>query len=227
MFTLEELTRPYKIVVYGTSGIGKSTLASKAPKAALLDIENGTPHIRIPKKRISSFEELLTSMDGAAKSEFETIVIDSLTYLEKFIFQKVAKDNGKKSIADIPFHKGYDLALTEWDAFLQRMYQLNKTKNVICIAHAQISHIEDPETGAYDEIAPALHKKAVGLIAADFDAVLAMKAQMIVTDEKATVTKNVIIYTQPSSGVMAKSRFNLPEKISRDKFDWSQIIFKY
>lgn len=227
MFTIEETTRPFKVLIYGLSGVGKTTLASKIPNAALIDCENGSPHIKMPKKKVSTYLEFFEALEGASKSNFDTIIIDSLTYLEKWIFAKVAKDAGKKNIIDIAFYKGFEIALTEWELIMTKIYQLNKTKNIICIAHAQVTHLSDPELGEYDELSPALHKKAGNIICSDFDGIFCIRPQIIVNDEKAVRTNNTFVYTQPSNGIMAKSRFNLPNKIALKDFDWSKIVFNY
>lgn len=227
IFTIEELTRPYKVLIYGAAGSGKSTIASKAQNAAFIDLENGCPHIRIPKLKIDSLDTLNKSFGQIIESKYDTIVFDSLTYLEQLLFKKVAKENGKKSIADIAYHKGYELVLEDWVEFIKQLNKLNVKKNIICIAHSTVGHINDPELGEYDELAPSIHKKALGLLCADFDGIFCMKPQMIVTDEKAIKTKNVFIYTQPSNGIMAKSRFNLADKIERNNFDWNKVCFDY
>ena len=227
MFTIEETTRPFKVIVFGDPKVGKTTLACKSKNAAMIDLENGCPHIKIPKKLVNTYDEAINAMDGAAKSNFDTIIIDSLTYLEKLMFQKIAKEAGKKNIMDIPFYKGFETASSEFDVFLQKMHILNKTKNIICIAHAQTNRVSDPELGEYDEISPALHKKWCIFAGADFDGVFCMKSHLIINDERATPTNKTFIYSQPVTGIKAGSRFKIANKIERDNWKWEDIKFQY
>ena len=43
-----KITRPVKTVIYGTEGVGKSTLAAQMPAPLFIDVEGGT---KWPKKQ--------------------------------------------------------------------------------------------------------------------------------------------------------------------------------
>ena len=70
---------PVRAVIYGTEGIGKTTLAAGFPSPVILDTEEGTHHLDVARVSIGSWEELRAAVAeiGSRPSEFKTVVIDS------------------------------------------------------------------------------------------------------------------------------------------------------
>jgi hypothetical protein len=171
--------RPPRLLVYGTEGIGKSTFAAGAPKPVFVQTEDGLDGIgcaRFPLAR--NYDEVLGALGElrAEEHDFETVVIDSLDWLERMIWDKVCQESGAKSIekADGGFAKGYTHALTYWREVVEQLNTLRNERNmvVLLIAHAKIEKFEDPESSPYDRYSPRLHKHAVALVSEWCDAVL-------------------------------------------------------
>jgi len=153
---------PPRILMYGTEGIGKSTTASQAPKPIFIPTEDG-----------------LDQIDCASYSEehdYQSVVIDSLDWLERLIWDDVCREYGVKSIekADGGYAKGYTHALTQWREVLNGLDALRNERGmaVILLAHAKVEKFEDPESVAYDRYSPRLHKHAAALVTEWCDGVL-------------------------------------------------------
>ena len=224
--------KPFRVVLYGTDGIGKSTWANCAPNPIFLDLEGGldfikTKAIPLREKTLSDFLETLGSLIKQ-DHEFKTVVVDSIDWLEVKIFDDVVKNYEKsiKSISDIGYAKGYDIALTHWNTIL-RGFDLLRAKgiNIVLLAHAKMLKIEDPMSESYDKWDLKLHKKANPLIREWADCVLFASYEQYLkkTDTGFGSTKNTaigtgerVIHTQERPAFEAKCRFTMPEKISMD-----------
>ena len=92
---------PPRILVYGTEGIGKSTLAAQAPHPIFIQTEDGLGEIDCHKFPLSrTFDEVQTSLTSPATEdhEYETVVIDSADWLERLIYDDICKSYGVTSI---------------------------------------------------------------------------------------------------------------------------------
>ena len=107
---------PRRVMLYGTHGIGKSTFGSKAPKPIFLSTEDGLGEIdcdRLPLAK--TFDQAIEAL-GALYSEehpYRTVVIDSVDWLEGLIWAEACKKRGVENLEEIPYAKGYVLALTQ------------------------------------------------------------------------------------------------------------------
>lgn len=168
-----------RILTYGVEGIGKSTLASGAPRPLFIQTEDGLGQIDCDEFPLATqFEDVpqaLTELHTDER-EFETVVIDSLDWLERLIWDAVCKEYGVKSIekADGGYAKGYTHALVYWRQVVDALNALRNDRRmiVLLIAHSKVERFEDPESSAYDRYSPRLHKHAAALVSEWCDAVL-------------------------------------------------------
>lgn len=91
-----------KILVYGESGVGKTTLCATAPAPIILSAESGLLSLgayRIPVIKIDSFADLNEAFKWVTESkdaaQFQTICLDSITEIAEVVLanaKKTAKD---------------------------------------------------------------------------------------------------------------------------------------
>jgi hypothetical protein len=170
---------PPRLVLYGTEGIGKSTFASQAPAPIFVQTEDGLAEIECDEFPLATtFEEVQTALSElhAEQHDYQTVVIDSLDWLERQIWDVLCRQHNVTSIEKVDggYSKGYTHALTYWRQTLDALNRLRNDRGmvVICIAHAKVEKFEDPEASAYDRYSPRLNKHASALVCEWSDAVL-------------------------------------------------------
>jgi hypothetical protein len=217
---------PWKMLIYGQPGVGKSTIATKAPAPIFLDLESGLKYIKCTKNRrkLQSFDDIIKWLTWvSSKNEFKTVVIDTIDELEKMLSAVVVADYNQgsrvkvKTVADIPYGRGGDLVANEWKRFIRIADRLNELgKNVLLTGHEQVVRFENPSDANYDFFTINIHKKAAPVVTAKLDAVLYARFQTYVKDPsdgkgKAVGTGERILCTAPAASWTAKNRFDLPE----------------
>ena len=98
------LTSPkVKMVVYGQIGVGKTRLATTAPKPLVLSAESGLLSLQgcdVPFIHISSPEELLQALEWLKTSpdaeRFETIILDSISEMSYQIKKQIENEQKAK-----------------------------------------------------------------------------------------------------------------------------------
>jgi len=166
---------PPRILMYGTEGIGKSTTAAQAPHPIFIPTEDGLDQIDCASFPLAQrFDEVVSAISALYTEEhdYQSVVIDSLDWLERLIWDDVCREYGVncreygvKSIekADGGYAKGYTHALTQWREVLNGLDALRNERGmaVILLAHAKVEKFEDPESVAYDRYSPRLHKTVI------------------------------------------------------------------
>lgn len=226
--------QPPRIMIYGSEGVGKSTFAALAPNPVFVQTEDGLSEIDCSKFPLAkSFDDVVLQLQAVRdeQHDYGTVVIDSLDWLERLVWDRVCADYGVKSIekADGGYGKGYVHALTYWRQIVSLLNDIRTRKGmaVILIAHAAVERFEDPEHAAYDRYTPRLHKKACSLVCEWVDAVLFASRRMRVdstTGKAAPVGADGgerILRTNGSPACIAKNRFGLPTELP---LSWSAFV---
>ena len=227
-------SQPPRIMIYGSEGVGKSTFAAYAPNPVFIQTEDGLSEIDCSKFPLAkSFDEVVLQLQAVRdeEHEFGTVVIDSLDWLERLVWDRVCADYGVKSIekADGGYGKGYVLALSYWRQIISILNEIRTRRGlaVVLIAHAAVERFEDPEHAAYDRYTPRLHKKSCSLVCEWVDAVLFATRRMRVdstTGKAAPVGADGgerVIRTNGSPACIAKNRFGLPTEIA---LSWNAFV---
>ena len=224
---------PPRLMVYGTEGIGKSTLAANAPRPIFIQTEDGLGEIECEKFPLStSIDDVLAALGELSRAEhgYQTVVIDSLDWTERLIFDAVCREFGVKSIekADGGYQRGYVHALIHWRKLLDALNVLRAAKGlaVILIAHSKVEKFEDPESAAYDRYSPRLHKHAAALLTEWSDAVLFATRKFRTEKEEQGFGKERVIAVGVgaeggerilrcvgSPACVAKNRYDLPAEL--------------
>lgn len=222
-----QITKPPRIVIYGQHGLGKSTFGSECPKPIFLQTEDGVDALGV-----EAFEKALDlkmvhdQLDYLLNNnvEYKTLVIDSLDWLEKLIWQSVCNDVGANDIAAIPFGRGYVMAEKKWKEVLDKVNRLNIEKKImpVLLAHAQVKRFEDPERESYDRYQLDLQNKAAALVCEYADIVGFMSYKVAVTAKegkfgastvKARSSGDRVLYLEERPAFTAKNRFKMDDMI--------------
>ena len=89
--------------------------------------------------------------------DFQTVVVDSLDWLEPLVWQPCAIQPTPGTIEQPGYGKGYVAAVDTWRAFLDGINGLRDDRGmgVVLIAHADIKRFDSPETDPYDRYEPS------------------------------------------------------------------------
>lgn len=220
--------KPPRIVIYGTSGIGKTTFAASAQNPVFILTEDGLGEIVVPNFPLSkSFDDVMENISslGTEENDYKTVVIDSADWLEPLIWNKVCEDWGVKNIEQVDrgFGKGYIYASKVWEDFTDALDWLRDTRGmtVIVTAHSKIKTFNDPENPPYDKYMLRLHDRASEHLKQWADIVLfATKKMVVSTSDGKTIARPLgrdggerIMRCIDSPTCDAKNRYNLPEEL--------------
>lgn len=224
---------PPRLLIYGTEGIGKSTIASQAPNPIFIQTEDGLDQIDCASFPMATkFSDVVGALSAlySEDHDYETVVIDSVDWLERLVWDEVCREYGVKSIekADGGYAKGYTHALTQWREVLNGLDALRKDRGmaVLLLAHAKVEKFDDPESVAYDRYSPRLHKHASALITEWCDAVLFATRKFRTESEDAGFnrTRSIAVSLGKDGGervlrcvgcpsCTAKNRYGLPAEL--------------
>ena len=169
-------------VIYGTGGIGKTSLCallSKYGRTVILDLDRSLNILKaqfeaqglddIVSIPVSSFPELIDVLHLSGWDDVKNIVIDSATRVEELIAKHVLKtvstEKGLfvKSIEDYGYGKGYVFI---YDAFLRLLDELEvflwSGVNVIFTAHDCVVNVPNPNGDDWIRYEPRLQSPPSG-----------------------------------------------------------------
>ncbi|MCC6906836.1 MAG: ATP-binding protein [Phycisphaerales bacterium] len=221
---------PRRVLLYGVHGVGKSTFGAMAEKPIFIQTEEGVNDLEVDRFPLAvKYGDVLDALTAlySEDHDYQTVVIDSLDWLERLIWAEVCAKRGVESIEDIGYAKGYVFALTQWREVLSGLDALRSQRGmqVIVIAHAQIEKFANPETDSYDRYVPRLQKQASALLQGWADEVLFATYQVHTKttsegfDRKRTQgigTGERILRTTERPAHVAKNRLNLPDEFPLD-----------
>lgn len=222
--------RAQKVVIYGTEGIGKSSLASQFPEPLFIDTEGSTDNMDVARLDKPTSWIMLNNQIAFVKANptvCKTLVIDTIDWAESLCVDNLCAMHGKKGIEDFGYGNGYVYAKEEMGRFLNKLQDLIEIGiNVVLTAHAQIRKFELPdEMGSYDKYELKLGKKTSSQTAplvkewADLLLFCNYKTYLI-SQEKSTKKKaqgnQRVMYTEHNPAWDAKNRHGLPSELPLD-----------
>lgn len=227
---------PSRLVLYGTEGIGKTSLGVSAPRSVtlmtrgetglltLIDSGRVPPTAHFPE--VLSWTQLLDAIGVLIDQphDYRTLVIDTLNGAERLCHEHVCRrEYGGRWGRDgfTSFNQGYEVALADWRDLLDRLDRLRAAKRmgVVALAHGRIATFRNPEGADYDRFVPDLHPKTWALTHKWADAVLFLNYETIVDAERVDLKgkgkggSRRKLYTQRTAAFDAKNRHGLPPEI--------------
>lgn len=213
---------PYKVVIYGPEGIGKTTLANKFPNPIFIDTEGSTARMDDVERfdNVKNLDEVILAIDTLRTEdhEYQTAVIDTFDKLEIMVNDKVCEEQKVAGIEAIGYGKGYTYAAEKVNKLLGSLDALRMAKNIniVIVCHAQMRKFEQPdEMGAYDRWELKLSKKVAPMVKEWADMVLFANYKTFVIKDgstnKAQGGKRVM-YTTHNPCWDAKNRDGLPDQ---------------
>lgn len=225
-----------RVVIYGTEGIGKSTLASNFPEPLFLDLEGGTNQLDIARTEITNWTELTSAIDEviADPSLCQTLVIDTADRADMYLSQYLIDKNGVDSIEKVGggYGKGFTLLCEYFQKDL--LFRLDKVIakgiNVVLTAHAAARKYESPEDPPYDRWELKVSKKVAPIIKEWSDLLLFCDYQTVVVESasgkgKVTGSGKRMMHANHKPTYDAKNRFGLPDDMPLS-FEPLKDIFK-
>jgi hypothetical protein len=231
--TVRKRKRPIFGLLYGPPGVGKSTLASGAPKPIFISTERGLDQLNCAKLPApKDFAQLYAQVDALDKEEhdYQTIALDTLDGTELLIFQRVMNE-GKVNSVELyggGFGKGYQRARELWVGLLSKLTEMSERFNVILIAHSMIKTIADPALSSpYDCWQLRVQERSAAIVYQAVDMILFGNLDTTIQKDtprarkgRGIVSGDRLLWTEPSSGIVAKNRFNLESPL---EFSWNAL----
>lgn len=228
--TRGRIVKPYRIVVYGPEGVGKSTFAAAAPNPVFLGAEDGTSELdvtRLPQPRDWSDANAAVDELRHEPHNFGTLAVDTLDWMEPLCWQEVCDEAKKPNIEALGYGKGYLAALDKWREFLGKLTDLRDARSmyIVLLAHSQIRTFRNPEDEDFDRFEMKLHGKSAGLIREWCDALLFANYETLAYksgDRVRGVSSGArFIHTERRPAFDAKNRQGLPSQLP---LSWDDFI---
>ena len=108
--------RAQKVVIYGTEGIGKSSLAAQFPEPLFIDTEGSTDNMDVARLDKPTSWVMLNNQIAFIKANptlCKTLVIDTIDWAESLCVDNLCAMHGKKGIEDFGYGNGYVYAKEE------------------------------------------------------------------------------------------------------------------
>lgn len=229
--------RAQRVVIYGTEGIGKSTLAAQFPDPVFIDTEGSTSNMDVKRFGKPTSWTMLMNEIAFVKANpgcCKTLVIDTVDWSEQLCVEHVCAFHDKKGIEDFGYGNGYTYVREEMGRLLNKLQELvDSGVHVVLTAHSQLRKFERPEEeGAYDRYELKLGKKTGSqtspLIKEWADIVLFCNYQLMVVKSETNKAKAYggerFMYTTHHPAWDAKNRHGLPPKLPMDYASISHIF---
>lgn len=202
-------------LIYGDSGAGKTTLAGSADEVPsmrpvlFIDVEGGTESLRntypsVEVLRVTTWREMqeVYNVLHSGRHEYSTVVLDSLTEIQKFNMYNVMAD----LIQDKP-HMDPDIpGMREWGKNIEQLRRFVRgfrDLKMNTIFTALVRTDKDPKTGTMS-MKPSMSGKVADEVAAFLDIVLYYYVKQVGPSDSAEFKR--LLLCQKTEQQVAKDR---------------------
>lgn len=134
--------KKFSMILYGSPGVGKTTLALSAPDPVLIDFDRGMSRVKAQHRKpaifCDTYEDVLKDLESPEMLEFQTIVVDTggsfVTYLQDWAMRDNPSVNRQKNGA--LSLKGFGAVKQEFSRFTSYVKD-TLNKNLIYVFHSQ------------------------------------------------------------------------------------------
>ena len=222
--------RPVIVTILGDAGLGKTSLANTFPKPIFIRAEDGLQAIPSESRPdafpvITETKMLWDQLTALIKEdhEYQTVVIDSVTALERMFSDQIINDDPKKPNSINQALGGYGNGPQAVAALHGRLRKacgmLNNRKNmhVVFIAHADTETIDLPDQDPYTRYSLRLGKKSQAPFIDDSDIVGFLKLASFTTgdgDKKKVISDGTrLLSVTATAANVSKNRFGITEDL--------------
>lgn len=225
---------PHKMtyLIYGVSGIGKTTFCSKLPNALILDTEEGTRLQNVYKVDVPDWETFLKVVDEICtkKHAFKSIVIDTIGRLVSACTKFCCTKFGVDHPSDVAFGKAYDVIKKQFDAPINKLQ--HSGLGLWFVGHSIVKPIKVAIGDDYDYIEPEIpgFAKRIVLSLCDYCFYATNETQKTIVDGKERHISVRVLKTKPTKTLLAKDRTvnsPLPETLPLDTKEVLDVITKH
>ena len=146
-----------RTLLYGPAGIGKTTWAAKWPNPIVIATECGSDDLNVTRTPLlTSSKEVVQVCREVVDSEYDTVIIDSVDWLEALI---------EKDLHDSNFNQAFGQGLVEIGRRVSVVLGLlskvtEAGKHVVLIGHSHVKNITRPDGTSWSRYEPKLTKHA-------------------------------------------------------------------
>lgn len=223
----QALTAP-KLMLYGLSGVGKSSLAAKLKNPLFMDFEGGLNYLGVDRTPVyldlDEFYKDLVELYRKAetgKREYDTIVIDSVDWLVRKVVEKAAGID-KHNLAETlnRSNGGYGNGKQVLENHIRTMLlpllvSLTKVGYGIClIAHADRKDLMDADGVDTERIAPKIDVNTMNVFVEWCDNVFYLK----------NIDGERYLVLEGDGNVLAKNRLDLTGEVKLTDIDINELL---
>ena len=218
--------------ILGDAGLGKTSLAATFPNPIFIRVEDGLQAIPL-ENRPDAFPVLSTADDLWVQlktlineeHEYKTVVIDSVTALERMFIESVVASDPKKPKSINQALGGYGAGLTAVAALHGRVRKacglLNKKGlHIVFIAHADTETVDLPDSEPYTKYSLRLGKKSTAPYVDDVDLVGFIKLQSFVKASENNGKQKIIsdgsrvLSVSATASNVSKNRYGITDDLA-------------
>lgn len=240
-------TGPQRIGIYGTAGIGKTSLVASlvdvGRKPLLVDLDQGSGHLQVDRiDTIETWDQFVACLnDNQTWAPYDVVVIDSMSKAQELCMDWIPKNVKTESGAFVQriehygYGKGYMHIFEEMNralAILDR--HMRAGRDVVLVMHADAATVPNPAGDDYLQHAPRLMEygktaKVRSRVVEWLDYLLFVGYDIAVTEKGVARGGSRTIYTEEFPWLLAKRRKALQPQYRYDLGDtqiWSDIFAK-